>query len=48
MGCLVDQLHEFIQVAGPVIQDFVGVLGRGKVNDASEAVYLGIDGFLND
>ena len=38
---LVDKLHKLIGVVRPVIEDIVGILGLGEVDDAGKAVDFG-------
>lgn len=43
---LVDQRHEGVEFVGPVVEQVVGVFGPLKVDDASHAVNLGVDGLV--
>lgn len=48
MRGFVDQRHEGVEFVRPVVEKVVGVFGPLKVDDASQPVDLGIDGFVYD
>ena len=48
MRGLVDQRHERVEFVRPVVEQVVGVLGPLEVDDAGQAVHLGVDGLVHD
>ena len=45
---LIHKLHELIKIGRPQIENLIGLLVSGEVDDASQAVYLGVDGLLDN